>query len=232
MPGKLEGLDVDDLVERYGTGESELALSKRLGVSRGVIRRRLLEAGLSPRDEHAAMVVRMASAPPSERRRLTAAANTARRGKGVAQIEAIRKAAWKEQSQFYVGQGEREFGSWCQSAGAEIFYQRAVDRFNVDVALPPIAVEIHVTPTNPTRLRRFDRRSKEIMQRGWHLLYVWITRGHPLSPASADYALTWLHETEGQPAALREYRVIRGGGELVTAGHYDPNHLALIPTAV
>jgi hypothetical protein len=75
---KTARVDAPQIVRSYLDGESELALAKNLGVSRDVIRRRLLEAGVAIRGVSAANVIRMRRMSLDARRALSSKARKKR----------------------------------------------------------------------------------------------------------------------------------------------------------
>jgi hypothetical protein len=73
-------LPTGEIVTRYISGESELALARAYSVTRAVIARRLREAGITRRSGSEASRLRMARMTPEERKDLARAANEAARG--------------------------------------------------------------------------------------------------------------------------------------------------------
>jgi hypothetical protein len=69
-----------EIVSRYASGESELALSRLYKVQTGTIRRRLIEAGVEIRNGSAANILRFAKMTYEQRCELTSAAHVAVRG--------------------------------------------------------------------------------------------------------------------------------------------------------
>lgn len=213
MSGIRHTLDVDDLVRRYLSGESEKAIADDLGVGRPTIRRRLLAAGITPRGRGEAMSVRMANTSPDERKRLASAANTARRGSKASADELARKAVTAERTLQKIRNGEIGLAALLSTRGVRPDLQKACGPYNIDIALAPIAVEVHVSTTHPMRSARQRERVVYLADRGWRTLYVWLRPGTEASDAAADEVIAHVERAQADPASVREYRVIRGTGE-------------------
>jgi hypothetical protein len=80
MPRPWVPPDLDNLLKRYRSGESEQQLAQSYGVGRSIIRRILTENGVQPRGIGEAQLLRMQRLSPEERQALAAAAHAAVRG--------------------------------------------------------------------------------------------------------------------------------------------------------
>ncbi len=216
MSGKRYSLNIDNLVGRYLAGESEQAIANSIGCGRGTIRRRLLKAGIIPRGPSEAQLIRHLNTTPEMRRKMTEAAHDAVRGKKRSESEMIKRAIVKQKSQRYIGKGERILAEWLRNRGLDPVMQLAVGRYNIDIAILPIAVELLYSPGNP-HTRATDRKKiKYLRNQCIHVLYVWINRRDVLTEEAADYIVSFRKEMELTPTKLGQYRVIRGSGELFT----------------
>lgn len=213
MSGVRHTLDVDDLVRRYLAGESEQTIATDLGVGRPTIRRRLLAAGVQPRNRSEALAVRMANTPADERKRLASAANTARRGSKASADELARKADTAERTLQKIRNGEIGLASLLSTRGMVPDLQKACGPYNIDIALPPVAVEVHVSTTHPMRSARQRERVVYLADRGWRTLYVWLRPGTEAADSGADEVVRHVQRAQADPSSVREYRVIRGSGE-------------------
>jgi len=208
-------------ISLYRSGMSEQAIAARFGVDRNVVRRILLRAGITPRNRSASMYLRMSQTSADERKRLTSAAHNAVRGMVRTEAELAIRAATRERTQSKVGNGERLFAKWLAARGIDSSPQKAVGRYNLDLAIPPIAVEIHITPDHPLNHPRSRKRIKYLTDRGWHVLYVWISHRYVLAEAAADDAIAFLQLAKRDKSPVGKYRVIRGSGEFVAEGRGD-----------
>jgi len=208
-------------IRLYRDGLSEKAVAERFSVDRNVIRRLSLRANVKPRGRSESMCLRMSQTSADERRRLASAAHSAVRGRARSESELAVRALRRERTQEKIGDGERLFANWLAARGSTTSLQKAVGRYNIDVALPPVAVEIHVTSQNPLKRVQTRERIKYLADRGWHVLYVWVSKRHFLSEAAADDAVAFRKRAQCDPSPIGQYRVIRGSGELVAEGRSD-----------
>jgi len=211
----------DAAVAMYRAGASELAVARRLGVDRLVIKRLLSRAGVQRRNGSEANRLRFQRMTADERCQLAAAAHAATRGKPKSEDVLHRSAITKQRTLSKVGNGERLFVGWLQERGLAPVLQLAVGRYNLDIAIHPVAVEIHMTPQNPLALLRTRQRIKRLTELGWHVLYVWVSKRHFLSKAAADDAVAFRERAKRDPSPIGKYRVIRGSGKLVAEGCAD-----------
>ena len=220
-------LDIDDLVRRYNAGESEKALAESLGVSRVVIRRRLVQAGIEPRGRSAAMYQRMADTPPAERAALTEAAHAAVRGVPKTPEFLIAKALGVERKGAAGGNvspAELALGGMLQDAGLTVVYQKAIGSYNADLTTGTVAMEVLGGQWH--RIKSHRERLRYILDAGWDVIYIWVDGRHfPLSAGAAEYVIAHCQFRDRNPAAPRCYRVIRGSGEFLAGGSADSDDL-------
>lgn len=216
--------------ERYLAGESVLGLAQSYGVERGVIERHLREAAIPKRTAGEQARIVAANMSAAQRKARAAAAHAAKRGHPNSP-ESLRAAARTRESQGVPqSRAERLMLGWLEKRGQSPRIQAAIDRYNVDLAFAGVAVEMlggEWHAQNP----KHRARTKAILNAGWNVLFVWDTPSYPLKSAAADYAVTFAEETRLNPAAIREYRVIRGDGEFVAGGRLDQYELTYVPTA-
>lgn len=225
MARKRVHIDVDDLVRRYLSGESEKALAEAFGVSRGPIRDRLQKAGVEMRGRSEAMFTRMSRTEPEERSRLASAAHAARRGQKDDPESLSRRAAAREgKIDGNVSPAEVLLLRDMRSRGLDVIPQKAIGPYNVDVATGTVAVEILGGTWH--RAKRHGERLRHILDSGWDVIYVWVDGiKFPLGPGATDYVITHLEFRQGAPAEPRCYRVIRGTGEFLAGGGADSENI-------
>ena len=241
MAPKTKPVDAQDAVKAYVAGESCQSIARRYGVTPDRIRLILKKANVPIRDMSESRKVMWDKRDPAERRAVLARTHAATVGrmsefakraagkpKSTKQLRALAHARWENLS--VVGTGEELMASWLAARGLVFSPQLAVDRYNLDLALLPVAVEIHVRPNNPLHFPPSFERMKHLTNRGWHVVYLWVTKRHFLSAAAADDIVTFYQIAKADPSPIGQYRVIRGSGELVAAGRGDLDEIALIPT--
>ena len=184
-----------EIVHRYAGGESELSIATALHISRNVVERRVKCANV--------------------RRRTIAEANTIRFRDPHQCGIATRKA------HLSMGRGETEVCRMLVDRGYTPQRQVVVGRYNIDIVIPAVAVEVHWRSDHPFR-RAFDRqRIKYLTELGWHIIYIWIDANHPLTDDAANYIIAFAQVAQRNPAGIGQYRVVRGSGEIVTEGCGD-----------
>lgn len=236
MTRKIDLPNPDDLVQAYLDGESELAMSRRLGVSRPVVQRFLDSQGVQRRGRSESMVTRMARATPDQRRAWAAAANTARRqplpedrprtGQGE---KAARSGA--ESCSRTVGNGEAELCDLLIGRGLDVTSQTPVGGYNVDLTIGTVAVEVWWGQSYPLRLgrNRNARKTVDLGYLGWSTIWVWLSRQTP-DHLTADAVVAFLDECGGDPPTVApQYRVVRRDGEIVAGGEAQTDPGALVP---
>lgn len=217
-----------DAVARYLAGESVLALAKSYEVDRAVVGRWLTESGVEARDRSEASRVSAAGAAPEERRQRAAAANAAARGRTASTEELAKRARTREQRGGYDSEGEKLIANLLVERGERPRPQVAVGPYNVDLCIGDIAVEVLGGQWH--RYKAIHReRTEHVLDRGFHLVFIWNTSTYPMSVAAADYVVAFAEETRRDPPPIGQYRVIRGDGEEVARGSAKDNRLARIP---
>lgn len=236
MPRKLATLDADDLIRSYLEGEPEQAIAKRLGVSRTPVRRLLLAHGVPIRGIGEANAIRMGRMSPDERRQLASKANAARRGQRdtVATITARghARALGLEHSRRVQQPIETVVADLLRARGISPTAQQAVDSYNLDLSVGAVAVEVHRGPNNPMGQTHLRKRAEHLLNRGWHVYYLWLDWSNEITDTATDDLVAFLQRTERSPAAPREYRVVRGSGKVKATGCRDLDQFPLVPPAV
>lgn len=220
----------DEIASRYLAGESELALSRAYGVSRLVIRKRLVDRSVAirpPREANRLTVERMS---PEEVMAKLAAAHAASKGRTATMREKSARALTYEGMGWdsgYVSDNERALAALIGNR-VEIVPQKAVGPYNIDLAIGAVAVE--VLGGSWHRYRKNHReRSRYLFDAGWHLLFVWAVEECPLGEGAANYVVAFTEQARRNPSAVREYRVIDGEGQEVARGRADGDELTSIP---
>lgn len=226
-------LDTDDIARRYLAGESEKAIADSLGVARGPIRRRLLASGIQPRGRSEAELLKWSQMSSDARAAQVSAAHQASRGRTISYVEKLRQAEGKERTKSQVVAAERVLADLLAERGIPSTLQRAVDIYNVDVAIdtPPIAVEIYggMWHNSGHHKRRFFERTKYLLDSGWSVVIIWVDgRRYPLGVGSADYVIALAQELGRNVSVGSQYRVILGDGQDAPITNYYLNRPSVI----
>lgn len=226
---KTLALPTDAIVKAYLAGASEYALSRQYGVSRNVIAKRLLESGIARRDSSDAGKVRASQMTEGERKDQTRAANRASRGRRQPEIEKLRRALTIERVGRPSSAGESSLLNMMRKLGEVPVCERAIGKYNVDLAMLPVAVEVLGGGWHSIKARHRER-TPDILDAGWHLVMVWDFEGRSaLGQGAAEYLVAFLDEVRRNPPATCQYRVIAGNGELLAARGREDNEFPLVP---
>lgn len=220
-----------EVVSRYIGGESEKALADAFAVSRSVVRRVLVAAGIAPRNQSESMFLRMAQTPAEERERLTQAAHDAIRGTSIPFARLVKCAQTRQNRPGNISKTERQFMGMLAARGVTCIPQRAIGPYNCDLGASPVAVEIFGGQWHlyGRHIARTPERIRYILNAGWHLLAFFVSRDYPLTDWHADYAAAYIEQARRDPAARREYRVIRGEGKIIASGSSEDDDFTIIP---
>jgi very-short-patch-repair endonuclease len=211
------------IIPRYLAGESENALARELGIGRYAFRSNLMRHGIPPRSQSDAERVKWQRMTNAQRTHQTTAAHTTMRGRPVpfdelcAQAAGVERAAADQPAA--INPTERRLGNWLFYAGLPLSHQKAVGPYNLDIALhaPPIAVEIFGGNWHRAgrHRARHPQRYKYLLDLGWHVVIVWVHKTrYPLSLDAAKHIVAFAQLARSHPTAPRQYRVIRGDGQL------------------
>lgn len=228
---KRYSLNIDDLIERYVAGESEKALADDLGVSRGVVRRRLKERGVHIRGRSEAETVKWRRMTSTQRRHQVTAAHEASRGRQRRPEEQVRVATTVEANwRKHATPNELQLGAWLRGRDMDIIHQQAIGPYNCDIGMRPIAVEIYGGNWHWTgrHAARMEERFRYLFDAGWHIAVVHVTSWAPLDVGCADELVAWYEEASRNPSAAREYRVIRSGPKVVTVATSDDDEIPTV----
>lgn len=223
MPRPWVPPDLDNLLKRYRSGESEQQLAQSYGVGRSVIRRILTENGVQPRGIGEAQLLRMQRLSPEERQALAAAAHAAVRGTKQS-VEHRESIARTNSTRFNnVSKIEMVIAGWLRERTQDVRQQTAIGPYNSDITFSGVAVEVyggnwHFTGRHQARAQK---RIRYVLDQGWHLVIVLIGIEFPLMPRVADYLISFAEQTGGGPSPIRQYRMVGGNGELLASADSD-----------
>lgn len=210
----------DHVVELYTGGVGVGGIAKRLGISPRPVERVLREKGIPLRGRSEQQFARMARTTTEERRRLTDAAHHARRGTRSSEEELLRRAATRERTQSQASPYEEELHVILKQRGYDVRPQMAVGPYNIDLAIPPTAIEVlgGEWHNSDQRSHLLVKRTLYLCGRGWFVAMVMVNpdRGFTLNDALADQLIAYLDTARSDPTALvGQYRMFWGQ-------HHDP----------
>lgn len=207
--------NLDNLIRRYLAGEPESKLARESNVNRWTFRRRLLAAGITPRNVSDSMYIRWQNATEESRHAMLDSAHKAAKGRSATVGERELRALTVERTQIGINAAERLLANWLIDLKLSVTPQKAVSIYNIDVAInePAIAVEIfgghwHASGEHAAR---FFERTEYLLNRNWSVIIVWVDGiRYPLTIDCAQYILALSQKLSADPAIGCQYRVISG----------------------
>jgi len=225
-------LSLHDIHRRYKAGESVKALADKAGCTRFRVNRILDDAGIVRRGSAAANRLMVSKRSSAENTRNTKAAHNAVRGRRQSEQHRCKIAATREQRQLGVSGSERELVSLLSAQGLSVTCQKAVGRYNVDVAIDAarIAVEVFGGHWHTCRRHseRFRKRCDYLLDRGWLPVILWVTGDYPLGSGAVNYLVALTQAGSGDEAGRRQEHVLRGDGKPTGVGKCKLDYRAAV----
>jgi transposase len=218
-----------DVARLYLSGDSEKQLADRCHVARSVIRRILLLQGVTPRDQSESEALKWSRMTDDVRDRQVAAAHAAVLGSTRSLADLINRALGIQRSGRMNG-NEQLMHDLLAERGVITIPQQAIGPYNGDLGAAPVSVEILGGQWHSAPCRRDDiiRKTRYVLDAGWHVLMVVVDWQSPITPAQADYVVSYIEQARANPSATREYRMIRRTGEFVAGGSAKDNEISLV----
>lgn len=236
---RITNLDEDKIVSRYNAGDSAHILAGAFGVSERVIYRVLRENNVKTRTLKEANNLIHDQLTLEQRQTRATQHTVVWEGRSyptipVARPDALhKKALTQQQTLAQQRPDERRILAALPTEWID-GQQIAVDCYNIDFTHGTVAMEVHSTRLHPFRSEKTVSRAIDLADRGWHVIYFWPNNGSTRNITERGIAelVTWAERLNCDPSPMRQYLVIRGGGELVTAGNFNLKERALIPTSI
>lgn len=229
---------IAEICASYQSGESELSLSKRFNVSRLCIRGTLIRNGIETRNRLVANRLMMSKRTPEENLRNTQAAHAATKGIPQPEARIERIAQGRERNGRHISDYEREVAKELVAKGFSIAPQKAVGRYNIDIAIPElrIAVEIfggqwHAAGTHAVRFRK---RTDYLINAGWLPVIVWTSSSFARREVEnrvlfvEKYIVPLAERLRRGEAVGRQEHVINSYGEPCSAGKANIDYRASV----
>jgi 5-methylcytosine-specific restriction endonuclease McrA len=154
-----------EIVQRYLAGDSVKAIAAAHSVGRMTISNLLDRHGVERRGRATAMRVRMARTPQAERLRLTEAAHASVRGKPRPEAVSARIARSHANRKTRRGLGENELAEALRANGYDVIQQEACGRYNIDLMVGSVAVELYSQGTTVASKPRECRKIADLLDR-------------------------------------------------------------------
>jgi hypothetical protein len=202
-----------------------------------VINATLAGRGLKFRGRSEAQSLRLSRMTPEGRLELTEKAHAAVRGVPQSEEHCRKIAAWREANPGWKsGPAEAELAVMLEDLGLAVTPQKAVGRYNVDLAVTETSVAVEVFGGNwhaaGAHADRYRKRFDHLLDAGWLPVIIWVTASYPLRVGAANYVFA-LHEAvrRGEPRGRQEH-VIRCDAETGSVVEYEAADRPFVPGLV
>lgn len=208
-----------DVIAAYSAGQSIKHLAERYGLDRSVIRRALVDAGVSIRTRQESQQLVADNMSLETRQRMVGPAHAAVRGKSQSEEHRRRIATTREIQDIGGSPLEMEVEKLLNERGLVCVHQKAIGRYNVDLAIHecPVAVDIFGGQWHGSgrHAERFQRRVEYILDEGWYLIIMWVCSAYPLTASGADHVASVVERCRSDESIGCEYEMIGGNGKPV-----------------
>ena len=227
-----------NLEEVYHSGESVNQMAKTFNVSRPVINRWLRDAGLPIRGRKESSRIRWENISEEELEMRRAHAKKFFTGRKRSPEEQLRAADTRARKAL---DGSRKrshlevlFGNWLADRGVSYVPEQVVAGYNVDFGIAPVAVELLGGNWHAANSRRayHAKRTHDILNAGWSIIFAWSQSQVPISEAAADQVVSLLEVASSDPAPVGKYWVVRGDGQLMSSGGDEGDNFTLVVPSI
>lgn len=230
---RMAGITPDELLAMYKSGMWKNEIAAKTGISEGAIGKYLSYLGIPlAKSKSDAMSKRLKRMTQRERDKLTKPAHDAVRGMKRTDEDLCKRALGKEKTGRFGSVAEKELFYLLKERGVITIPQKSIWKYNIDLAIGNIAVEITGRARKPENIPVYRERVKYILDAGFVLVYVWANTVYPVEGGAADYIISLIQQSSSDPSLIGQYRVIRRNGKLLAAGCSNDNDFTGIFTPV
>lgn len=207
--GTRKDLPIKEIIDMYNNGTSELAIAKKIGVSRCAIRQRLNENNVKIRTPSEASFVSAKQFTPEQRKARAKKANDTLRGVKQSVSSRIKRAEYIENNTMenIIGFGEIEFKNELERKSINYTWQKAFHVYSLDFLIGNVAIELKGGSGGRGTPDVKNGRIKFLKDRGISTLYVALENIDALIE-SFDNIINLVNEMNNNPIPDGEYRVI------------------------
>lgn len=236
MPRKARPFDADHFCKRYALGEGAEPLSIEAGISPHSLKKALAQRGIPWRHRSEANKLRLERMGPEGRQRATKAAHDAVRGKKLSpelayRMSVERAKVMQRSDSPAVGKLEKKLLCKLRREGFIPIPQQAVETYNLDFGIFPVAVEIYRSTGSPLSFRKGRKRAEKLAELGWTTIYVWLQLSDALSERVMDQTVSLVKFLQGHHATVGKHWMIRGSGKFAEVS-LNPDYIPKKRTAV
>lgn len=229
MPAKIQGINIDDLIQRHLSGESVNKIAQSLGIARITINRWFAQNGFVARNHSESESIKWSLMTPEQRQKQVKAAHNAIIGKAKDNDLLKKTAKTREQTKQYIGKGELELKKAIEKKGISVIAQKAFDRYNIDLAInDSVAVEVFFCATNPLSRKNDSKKIVELLKKNWLVIYIIFSPTADILMIDFNYIASIVDMLSRDPSIRGKYFVIRANGKLDSPFGYDLNQVSRI----
>jgi very-short-patch-repair endonuclease len=207
MPRKADDINPLDVATLYAQGTSLSALGS-----------------VTMRPVRECIAAGIANMTPEQRQAMTASAHRAVKGMTRTEKDLCQRAATRERLGQGISRSEAYLSELLSERGHTVTLQKAIGRYNVDLALhaAPVAVEVFGGHWHSSgrHAARFRQRNEYILDAGWRLVYIWVTRPYPLESCAVEQIISLAESLRRGESVGREELMIYGNGQPAALGKY------------
>jgi len=232
-PGTYKIIDEKSLADDYRAGMSEIACSRKYGITRAGVRCRIISAGIIPRSGSEANIIRMGKLSKDEKLALTKSAHDSVRGKKASKksMEKISKTRHEQPWDHLVGRGEKEFIDELNNRKISFEWQYPIGGYNIDFLFGSVAVELRCETCDPLKREPQRKKIEYLLSRNFSVIYILFTRTDEFI-GNLDKIISEINLVCGLPFATGQYRMIRCYADRFTRVRRDNGQFAVIPSPV
>lgn len=213
-------IDDAELGRRYLAGESERALATAFDVSRTTVRQHLSDAGIPRRSLSEANIVRHRNMDKQARRAAVEPARRANTGRRHPEQHLAKKAQARELHAALASPSSAAaiLTRSLQARGLVVHHQHAVGRYNVDLAVGAVAIEI--LTHQRSRSKRHGDRVRYLLDQHYTVLCLWVDgrRTTPLAQQVIHRVVRTVDDVRRRPGGLPTYTVFTHDGRIIDHG--------------
>ena len=223
----------DELISLYLAGQSMKELGRRYNTTKTVIRSLLINENIPIRGNAEANRLMMAGRTREENIKNTSSAHMAVRGKPHSKEHRRKIALGIERKCIVKSFGEKVLAQKLMEKGLVITPQKALGRYNVDIALTefPIAVEIFggCWHSHGRHALGFRKRIDYFINSGWLPIIVWAKRStRDDFCGAAEYIFSLVQRLRGGEPLICQEHVISGCGNPCAIGKNNLEYWASV----
>ena len=174
----------------------------------------------------------MARTTKEERQAICHAANIARRGSHSSDAELATRAKAREATKSQASSYEQEVQVVLEQHGYHVRPQMAVGPYNVDLAIPPVAVEVLGGEWHNTdeRSQLLKKRTLYLCNRNWFVVMIPVNPGRDfvVDATIADQLVSYLEAVGTDPSLRGQYRMLWGHHHPPTGGRPDVDGVSIV----